>query len=112
MRRSFPQKRAEAAERPQVAHARGGLAQAKRLGGLAIGTLLEVAEQDDLAIDVIETEQNRVKPALELMPDRQRRRREARVAKLGGEIERGLIDERRAGPREMQPAFAVDTAPG
>ena len=38
-----------------MAHPGRGLAQAQRLRGLAVGELLEVAEQDDLAVVVVES---------------------------------------------------------
>ena len=51
-------------------HPRGGLTKAQRLGGLTIGKLLKVAEQDDLAIPVIHMTKYGLKSGLKLMPDR------------------------------------------
>ena len=68
-------------------HPRGGLTKAQRLGGLTIGKLLEVAEQDDLAIPVIHVTKYGLKSGLKLMPDRLGSRSEPRVTQLCGQIQ-------------------------
>ena len=53
-----------------MAHAGGGLAQAQSLGRLAVGELLEVAEQDDLAVSIVKIVEGRTETVLQLSPQR------------------------------------------
>jgi hypothetical protein len=77
-----------------VPHARGGLGQAQGQRRLGVGELLEMAEQEDLAIRVIEAVEGGMEPALELTAHRQGRGRERRVPELAGKVERRPIGER------------------
>ena len=60
-------------------HPRGGLAQAEGPSGLAVGQLLEVAEEDDLAIGLVEAVDRLAKPPLQL-PAEQRSPRNPRAS--------------------------------
>ena len=76
-------------------------------GGLAVGELLEVTEQDDLAVVVIQLEQGRVEPALELAAQGLGRGRQRRVAQLMRPA-RAMTDPRRpAGRPTGQRPFAI-----
>jgi len=74
-----------------MAHADRGLAQTQSLGRLAVGELLEVAEQDDLAVHTVKIVEGHPEAVLQLFPQRLGRGGERRVAKLGGEVERGSV---------------------
>ena len=72
-----------------MAHAGRGLAQTQSLGRLAVGELLEVAEQDDLAVNTVKIVEGHPEAVLQLSPQRLGRGGERRIAKLGREVERG-----------------------
>ena len=74
-----------------MAHAGRGLAQTQSLGRLAVGELLEVAEQDDLAVNTVKIVEGHPEAVLQLCPQRLGRWRERRVAKLRGEVERRSV---------------------
>ena len=59
---------AQAAEGAEMAHAGRCLAQAQRLGCLAVGELLEVAEQDDLAVNTVKIIEGHPETMLQLSP--------------------------------------------
>ncbi len=54
--KGFPPARLGAAAGAEVAHPGGGLREAQHLGGLAVGKLLEVAEQDDLTVVLLQAQ--------------------------------------------------------
>ncbi len=70
-----------------MAHAGRGLAQTKSVGCLAVGELLEVAEQDDLAVNAVKIVEGHPEAVSQLFPQRLGRRRERRITKLGLEVE-------------------------
>ena len=67
--------RAEPAEGAEVPHPGRRLAQAERLRGLAVGKLLEVPQQDDLAVGLVELPERRLEPPLEVRAAKRWRRR-------------------------------------
>ncbi len=71
-----------------MAHAGRGLAQTKSVGRLAVGELLEVAEQDDLAVNAVKIVESQPEPVLQFSPQRLGRGGERRIAKLGRKVER------------------------
>jgi len=73
-----------------MTHAGRSLAQTQCLGRLAVRELLEVTEQDDLAVNAVKNVEGNVEAVLQLFPQRLSRGGERRVAKLGREVERGL----------------------
>ena len=97
----------EPAQRTEVAHARRGLAQAERARRLAVRELLEVAEQDDLAVAVVELHERRLEPPLELAAEGRGRGCQLRVAELRGQVERRAVEKR----GRRQRLFAVQAAP-
>ena len=74
-----------------MAHARRGLAQTQSLGRLAVGELLEVAEQDDLTVNTVKIVEGHPEAVLQLSPQRLGRGGERRIAKLVREVERRSV---------------------
>ena len=66
----------------EVPHPRGGLAQPEGAGGLTVRKLLEVPEQDDLAVVLFQAGDGVVEPPKQLVTERLGGRRQVRVADL------------------------------
>ena len=58
----------------QMPHPGRGVAEPQHPGGLSVGELLEMPEQDDLAIVVVQQAEGLAEPAFQLEPEGQRRR--------------------------------------
>ncbi len=68
------QDRPQPPQRPEMPHPGRGVAEPQHPGGLSVGELLEMPEQDDLAIVVVQQAEGLVEPAFQLEPEGQRRR--------------------------------------
>ncbi len=77
-----------------MAHSGRRLAQAERACGLDVGKLLEVAQENDLAIGLVEPLERSVESSLHFAANGRGGGREFGVAKLSGEVERRPIGER------------------
>ena len=89
---------------PKVPHPGRRVAEPQSPGDLAVGKVLEVAHQQDLAIRLVEPFNRLLKSALEFVADRHRGGRQLVVSEVGGQVDRRPIAEGRRGHRP----FAID----
>ena len=99
-RRRLAQHGPQASQGPEVAHPGRRLAQAQGAGGLAVGELLEVAHQEDLAVVLVECTERLVEPRTPARAAGPRRPASARrVAEVAAaRSKRRAVRERRGRP--------------
>ena len=107
-----PSRSLQPTQGPEVPHAGGRLAEAEDPGGLGVAELLEVAEQDDLAVGLVELVDRVAEPAPELVAEGRGGGRQLGVAELGGQVERRAIGEgRRQRPLAVEAPTTGDPVP-
>ena len=91
-----------------MTHAGGGVGEAEGEGGLGVGEALEVAEEEDLAVVVVELVEGEAEAAFELAAEAVGGGGEAGVAEAVGEVEARAVGELGRGQRSL----AVEGSPG
>lgn len=87
-------------------HPGRGLREPEHLGGLAVGKVLEVPQEDDFAVILVQLGESRLKPNRQLSAKRRGRGRQARIFELRGQVERRLVKIRPG----RQRTLAIETA--
>src|SRR5580704_5671855 len=105
-RRLFAKDCPQMSYRAQVAHSGGGRRKSQCLGRLRIAQLLEVSHEHDFRVLLFHLVQGRKKPSFQLFANGGGGGRQFVVAKLGRQVERGVLGKPRS-----QRLLAIDTPP-